>query len=82
MGGRFAALTKRIRDAISTLVEIMSFCPRNRVKTKEKRSSPQFRTIFGRILRNLFVLTGPFLSDHPALKSRWGDASPRVPPTI
>ena len=42
------------------------------MKTKNKRSSPQFGTIFDRTLWDLFVLTGPFSSDYPALKSQWG----------
>ena len=41
---------------------------------QKKRSSSQFGTIFARTLRDLFVLTNPFSSDHPALKSRWGHA--------
>ena len=28
-------------------------------------------------LWDLFMLTGPFLSDYPTLKSRWGDTKPR-----
>ena len=39
-------------------------------KKKKERSSPQFGTIFGRNLKDLFVLAGSFSSDHPALKSR------------
>ena len=45
-------------------------------KKKMERTSPQFGTKFGRNLWDLFVLTASFLSDQPALKSRWGDASP------
>ena len=46
---------------------------RNRVKTKKKnRSSPQFGSTFDWNLWDLFVLTGPFLSNHLALKPRWG----------
>ena len=54
------------------------FFPRNEVKTKKiinKRSSPQFETIFGRNL-GLFELADSFSSEHPGLDSRWGDASP------
>ena len=51
--------------------------PKSSEDQKKKRFSPQFGTIFGRILRDLFVLTGPFSSDHPALKSRWEDAKSR-----
>ena len=40
---------------------------------KKKKSLPQFGTKFGRNLLDLFGLTGPFSSDQPALKSRWGD---------
>ena len=68
--------------------KLKSFCPRN--KKKKKRSSPQFGTKFGRNLRDLFVMPGPFLSIQPELKpqrrdaesrlgdanSRWGDESP------
>ena len=39
---------------------------------QKKKSFPQFGTEFGRNLWDLFVLTGPFLCDQPALKSRWG----------
>ena len=28
------------------------------------------------------MLTGPFLSDYPALKSRWGETSSHISPTI
>ena len=66
----------------------VDFFPPNWVKT-EKRSLPQFVTIFGRNWWDLFVPTGPFSSDPSALKfrsgdaeSRWGDPSPRVLPTI
>ena len=53
--------------------KLKSFCLRNQVETKQKkRSSPQFGTMFGRNLWHLVVLTDPFSSDHPALKSRWG----------
>ena len=44
---------------------------------KKKTSSPQFGTKFVRNLWDLFVLTGPFSSDQPALKSRREDAKPR-----
>ena len=54
----------------------MSFRPRNQVKTKKKRSSQRFGTKFSLSFWDLFVLVGPFLSDQPALKSRWGDAKP------
>ena len=40
-------------------------------------SSPQFGTKISRNLWDSFVLTGPFSSDQPALKSRWGDAESR-----
>ena len=50
---------------------------------------PQFGTMFGRNLWDLFMQAGSFSFDHPALKldggtpkSRWGDANSRVPPTI
>ena len=92
MGGRFCSLDQTHSECESTLVEIMSFRPRNRVKTKKKvftknwrvflpkiklrpkrkRNSTQFGTKFGWNLWDLFVLTGPFSSDRPALKSRWG----------
>ena len=45
-------------------------------KKEKKRSSPQFGTKIGWNLWNLFVLPGPFSSVQPALKPRWGDASP------
>ena len=41
---------------------------------KKKQTLPQFGTIFGRNWWDLFMVTGPFLSDHPALKPRLGDA--------
>ena len=62
----------------------MLFRTRNQVNTKKKStskiaevlspkakktSSSQFGTIFGQNLWDLFVLTGPFSSDHSALKS-------------
>ena len=92
MGGRFCSLNQTHPECESTLVEIMSFHTRNRVKTNKKvftenwrafvpeiklrqkreRTSQQFGTKFGRNLRDLFVLTGAFSSDLPALKSRWG----------
>ena len=72
-GGTLLQLYQTHLECESTLVEIMSFRPRNRVKTK-KRSSPRFGTKFSRSFWDLFVLTGPFLSDQPALKSRWEDA--------
>ena len=90
MGGRFCILDHTHSECETTLMEIMSFRFRNRVKTKKtkkglhrklksfcprikcrpkKRCSPQFGTIFGRNLWDLFVLPGPFSSDQPALKS-------------
>ena len=52
---------------------------------QKKRSSPQFETIFGRNLLDIFVLAGSCSFYHPALKSRWGtsksrwgDANPHV----
>ena len=47
-------------------------------EVQKKRSSTQFGTKFDRNLLDLFELTGPFLSDQPALKSRWGDAKFRL----
>ena len=44
---------------------------------QKKRSLPQFGTKISRSFWDLFVLKGPFLSNQPALKSRWGDAKPR-----
>ena len=83
MGGRFCSLCQTHSDCESTSGEIMSFRPRNRVKTKKKGSSPQFGTIFGRNLCDLFVLTDVFSFDHPALKSRWGTLNlDRRTPTI
>ena len=58
---------KRSRKVFS---EKKSFCLQNQLKTKKNRSSTQFRTKFGRNLWDLVVLTSPFLSDQPALKSR------------
>ena len=46
------------------------------MKTK-KRPSPPFGTIFGRNLWDLFVLTGPFSSDHLTLKPQWRDIKSR-----
>ena len=98
MGECFCSLDQTYSKCESTLVKIMSFRPRNRVTTKQKkvftetwrvfapefkwrpkkkRFSPQFGTIFGRILWDLFVLTGPYSSPQPALKSQWGDAKSR-----
>ena len=51
--------------------------PKSNEDQKRKRSSPQFGTIIGRNLRDLFVLTCPFSSDHLTLKFRWGDANSR-----
>ena len=63
--------------------KLKSFCLRNQVETKQKkRSSPQFGTMFGRNLWDLVVLTDPFSSDHPALKSRWGDAKSLIGETL
>ena len=45
--------------------------PKSR-EDQKKRSLPQFGTKFGWKLWYFFVLTGPFSSDQPALKSRWG----------
>ena len=69
----------------------VNFFPLHRVKPP-KKFLPQFGTIFGRNWRDSFVLTGTFLSDHPALKSRWGTINldwgtltldgGRVPPAI
>ena len=41
MGGRFCSLDQTHSECETTLVESMSFRPRNRVKTKKKRSSPK-----------------------------------------
>ena len=41
MGGRFCSLDQAHLECESTLVEIMSFRPRNQVKTIKKRSSPK-----------------------------------------
>ena len=38
----------------------------------QKKSSPQFGTKFSPNLLDSCGLTGPFSSDQPALKSRWG----------
>ena len=76
-GGRFCSLDQTHSECESTLVEVMSFCPRNRVTTTKKRSSPRFGTTFSRSFWDLFVLKCPFLANQPALKSRWGDAKPR-----
>ena len=57
--------------------ELKDIFPLNWVKTKKTRSFPQFGTIFGRNYWDLLVLTGTFLSDHPALKSRRGDVDSR-----
>ena len=53
--------------------KLKSLCPRNQVKTKKReKSSPQFGTKLGRNLWDLFEMAGPFSSNQPALKSRWG----------
>ena len=44
---------------------------------KKERSLPQFRAKFRRNSWDLCVLTGPFSSDQPALKSQWGEAKSR-----
>ena len=72
MGGRFCSLDQTHPECESTLVEIMSFRPRNRVKTKKTRSSRQFGTKFGGNLWDFFMLSGPFLSVQSTLKPRWG----------
>ena len=41
MGGRFCSFDQTQLECESILEEIMSFHPRNRVKTKNKRSSPK-----------------------------------------
>ena len=41
MGGRFCSHDQTQLECESTLEEIMSFRPRNRVKTKNKRFSPK-----------------------------------------
>ena len=51
--------------------------PKSSEFQKKKRSSPRFGTKFSRSFWDLFVLKGPFLSNQPALKSRWGGAKPR-----
>ena len=53
------------------------FLPEFKWKQKKKSFSPQFGTIFGRILWNLFVLTGPYSSGQPTLQSQWEDAKSR-----
>ena len=50
----------------------MSF-PKIEVFSFEISLPPQFESIFGRNLLDLFMLAGSFSSDHPALKWRWGD---------
>ena len=41
MGGRFCSLDQTHSECESTLVEIMSFRPRNQMKTIKKKSSPK-----------------------------------------
>ena len=58
-------------------------CPRGRPRGQGRPrglhlwSLPQFGAIFCRNWWDLFVLTGPFSTDHPVLKCRWGDAKSR-----
>ena len=69
---RFCSVDQTHSECESTLMEIMSFRPRNQVKTKKKKkkSSPQFGTKFGPNLWDLFVLPSFFSSVQPALKPR------------
>ena len=68
------AKTPKIRSS-PKIKEFLS--PKSSEIPPQKKSSPQFGTKFGRNLWDLFVLTGPFLSDQPALKSRWRDNNSR-----
>ena len=81
MGGRFCSLDQvhsQVRKYFSgNYVTSSPKLSEDQKKKKEKKYSPQFGTIFGRNLWDLFVLTGPFLSNFPSLKSRWGDAKSR-----
>ena len=78
MVGRFCSLDQTHLECESTLVEIKFFRPRNWVKTKEKkRSSPissedKKKELPRPKFVGFFAHTGPFLSDQPVLKSRWG----------
>ena len=67
----------RVKTKKSLLRKLKNFCLRNLVKTKKKKSLPQFGTKFSPNMLDLCGLTGHFSSDQPALKSRWGDAESR-----
>ena len=43
-------------------------------KDQKKKGLREFGSTFGPNSKDLFVLAGSFSSDHPALKSQWGDA--------
>ena len=68
--------------------KLKSFCPRNQVKTKKKVFTaiwdlirPKFAG-FIRAARPFFVCSTNAQTSMGYAKSQWGNASPRVPPTI
>ena len=69
-GDPFVALTKRIQNAKALQWKLCNSILKS-CEDQQKRSSLQFGTTFCQNLWDLFVLTltGPFSSDHPALKS-------------
>ena len=81
MGGRIYSLDQTHSECEWNLVEIMTQIVLLSPKSSEDQKKifkPQFGNIFGRNWWDLFVLTGgTFASDHPALKSQFGDAKSR-----
>ena len=57
--------------------KLKGFCPLNEVKTETEKGLHRNLVLCSAGIWDLFVLTGTFSSDHPALKSRWGDANSR-----
>ena len=67
--------SKSSEDQKKSSPKIEEFLSPKSSENQKKKSLPQFGTKFSRNLLDLFGLTGPFSSDQPALKSRWGDAA-------
>ena len=62
----------RVKTKKKSSPKIEEFLSPKSSENQKKKSTPQFGTKFRRNLLDLFGLTGPFSSDQPALKSRWG----------
>ena len=64
----------RVKTKKKSSPKIEEFLSPKSSENQKKKSSPQIGTKFCPNLLDLCGLTGPFLSDQPALKSQWGDA--------